>query len=175
MFDTMTMTKAGGALCGSLLVLLLGNWAAEELFHVGGGGHGEGAEQAYVIDTGEADAGETEEVVEVDVAALIAVADVDKGAKVFKKCAGCHKADDGANATGPFLYGVVGRQVGTAAGFGGYSGELSQHADVWTPENLFAFLEDPKGFAPGNGMSFRGLSKPTDRANLIAYLDSLDD
>jgi len=169
----MTITKAGGALCGSLLVFLLGNWAAEELYHVGGGGHGEGADQAYVIDTGDT-GGEAEEEVEVDVAALIASGDAAAGAKVFKKCAGCHKAEDGANATGPFLYGVVGRPVDGAAGFGGYSGALLEVADVWTPENLFAFLENPKGFAPGTSMSFRGLPKPVDRANLIAYLDSLD-
>ena len=43
-------------------------------------------------------------------------------------------------------------------------------ADAWTPENLFAFLESPKGYTPGTKMAFAGLPKPEDRANLIAYL-----
>ena len=65
------------------------------------------------------------------------------------------------------------RAVDAAEGYG-YSGALEQAADVWTPENLYAFLEDPRGYAPGNKMSFSGLKKPEDRADLIAYLDSLD-
>ena len=177
MFDTMTITKAGGALCGSLLVFLLGNWAAESLYHVGGGHGGHGDEeihQAYVIDIGADDAAEEEEVEAIDVASLMATADVGAGAKVFKKCAGCHKIEPGANGTGPSLYGVVGRAADSESSFGGYSGNLSASVDSWTAENLFHFLEDPKGFAPGNKMSFRGLPKPGDRANLIAYLDSLD-
>ena len=56
MFDTMTMTKAVGAICGSLLVFLLVGWAGNSLFTVGGahkGGHeGEEIAQAYSIDTG---------------------------------------------------------------------------------------------------------------------------
>ncbi|MDC0739150.1 cytochrome c family protein [Cognatishimia sp. SS12] len=169
MFDTMTMTKILGAFCGALLVYLLGAWAAESLYHTGGG-HGEGdhAKAGYVIEveTASADA-----VVEEgpSLEELLAVADVDKGAKVFSKCKACHKLEDGANATGPHLAGIVGRTVGGADGFG-YSGALVAVADVWSPENLDGFLESPKGFAPGTKMSFAGLKKPADRANLIAYL-----
>lgn len=172
MFDTMTFTKTLGALCGSLLIFLLANWAAESLYKTGGG-HGEHAEQAYVIDTGEGEAAK-EEVVEVAFADILAAADADKGAKVFGKCKACHKLEEGANSTGPSLYGVVGRPVGSAEGFG-YSGKLKAAADVWTPENLNEFLTSPKGFAPGTAMSFAGLRKIEDRANVIAYLDSLDD
>lgn len=172
MFDTMTITKAGGALCGALLIFLLGKWAAEELYHMGGG-HGEQT-AGYVIEVASGnDAPEAE--VEVDLAVVLAAGDVESGAAVFSKCKACHKLEKGANATGPYLYGVVGRAVGSAEGFGGYSGALEQVADVWTPENLYAFLENPRGFAPGNKMSFAGLKKPEDRADLIAYLDSLDD
>ena len=50
MFDTMTLTKIVGGFCGALLVYLLGVWAADALYHTGGGGHGDhGSEQAYVI------------------------------------------------------------------------------------------------------------------------------
>lgn len=167
MFDTMTMTKVVGALCGSLLVLLLGKWAAEELYHMGGG-HGGDVAQAYVIDTGAEEPAAEEET--VDLAAVLAAGDAAAGEKVFAKCSACHKLEAGANATGPYLHGVVGRPVGAASGFGAYSGALSAVADVWTPENLYAFLENPRGYAPGNKMSFAGLKKSDERANLIAYL-----
>ena len=36
------------------------------------------------------------------------------------------------------------------------------------------FLTDPQGYAPGTKMNFNGLRDVQDRANLIAYLDSLD-
>lgn len=171
MFDTMTLTKIGGALCGSLLVFLLGNWAAESLYHMGGG-HGDHAEQAYVIDTGDSEAAGTEEEAAPDFAAVLASADAAKGEKVFGKCKACHKLETGANATGPYLNGIVNRAVGAAEGFG-YSGALVAVAETWTPENLNAFLENPKGFAPGTKMSFAGLKKIEDRADLIAYLETV--
>ena len=46
---------------------------------------------------------------------------------------------------------------------------------IWTPDELNAFLENPKGYAPGTKMAYRGMNDIEDRANLIAYLDSLDD
>ena len=171
MFDTMTSTKVIGALCGTFLIFLLVNWAAETLYHVGPEGHGDDARNAYVIET---DEGEGEEVAEevVDFAAVLASADVDKGAKVFGKCKACHKLEDGANSTGPHLFGVVGRDVASVAGFG-YSGVLGDIAGDWTPEILNAFLESPKGFAAGTKMTFSGLKKIGDRANLIAYLGTI--
>lgn len=148
---------------------------ADVLYQTGAGGHGDHAEQAYVIEV-EGDDDGAEEVAEAEptIEELLASADIGKGAKVFGKCRACHKLEQGENATGPYLYGVVNRDVGTAEGFG-YSGSLVAVADVWTPENLDQFLEKPKSFAPGTSMSFAGLKKPADRANLIAYLDSLDD
>lgn len=173
MFDTMTLTKVTAALCGSLLVLLLGKWVAEELFHVGGGhgGHGEhAAVEGYHIDTGPSEtAGEAEP--EVDFATVFAAADVGKGERVWSKCRACHKLEDGANSTGPTLYAVVDREIGSVAGFG-YSGALPA-GEPWSVENLDAFLANPKGYAPGTSMSFTGLKKIEDRANLIAYLQSI--
>lgn len=164
--DTMTATKVTASLCGALLVFLLGKWVAEEVYHMDAYGP-----QAYVIDTG------VEEVVEdepeIDFAELLAAADVDKGPKVFAKCKACHKLEDGANGTGPHLYAVVGRAKASIDGFG-YSGTLAgMVGDAWTPEALNAFLENPKGYAPGTSMGFAGLKKPTDRANLIAYLQTI--
>lgn len=170
MFDTMTFTKIAGGVCGALLVLLLGKWAATELYHVGG--HGDHA-AAYVIEVEEeatADAGEDE----VSLEELLASADLGKGAKVFKKCSACHKLEAGENGTGPYLYGVVDREIAAADGFG-YSEALGGREGQWTAENLDGFLAKPKDWAPGTTMGFAGLKKPTDRANLIAYLDSLDE
>lgn len=170
MFDTMTFTKIAGGLCGALLVLLLGKWAAEELYHVGG--HGDHA-AAYVIEVEEEESGAAE-AEEVSLDDLLASADIGKGAKVFKKCSACHKLEAGANGTGPYLYGVVNREIGAADGFG-YSDVLASIGGEWTAENLDGFLAKPKDWAPGTTMGFAGLKKPTDRANLIAYLDSLDE
>ena len=97
----------------------------------------------------------------------------EKGAKVFKKCQACHKVEPGVNATGPSLYGVVGRQVASEAGFG-YSDAMKAHGGDWTPEALNEFLHKPSAAAPGTAMSFAGLPKIGDRADVIAYLDSLD-
>ena len=167
MLDTMTLTKVVAALCGALLVLLLGKWTAEEIYHMGG--HGEAS---YVIETGGEETAEAE--VEVSFDELMADADIGKGAKVFKKCAACHKLEDGANLTGPYLYGVVDRAVASADGFG-YSGAMSAAGGEWTAERLNDFLTKPSAYVSGTSMSFAGLKKSSDRVNVIAYLDSLDD
>ncbi len=173
MFDTMTSTKIIGAFCGALLVFLLGSWAADALYSMGGG-HGEGEHEAsYVVEVAGADNAEaaTEEQGPT-FEELMASADAGKGAKVFTKCKACHKVEPGENATGPSLFGVVGRPIDSAPGFS-YSGALLQVGETWTPENLNHFLTNPKAAAPGTAMGFAGLKKDTDRANVIAYLSTL--
>jgi cytochrome c len=167
MLDTMTLTKAAAGLLGAWLILLLGKWAAEEIYHMDS--HGEAS---YVIEVETADAGDEEEA-EVSFDELMAEADVGKGAKVFKKCSACHKIEAGVNSTGPSLYGVVGRAVGSEAGFG-FSGAMADLGGEWTPERLDEFLAKPSDYVAGTSMSFSGLKKIGDRVNLIAYLDSLD-
>ena len=170
MFDTMTMTKVVGGLCGTFLIYLLGGWAAETIYH-GGGGHGE-HEQAYVIEV-QSDTAEEEVVEQVDFAVVMASASAADGEGVWRNCRSCHALEPGVNGVGPTLYGVVGRNVGSVDSFN-YSGALVEVADVWTPDNLNGFLEDPKGWAPGTAMGYNGLRSIEDRANLIAYLDSID-
>jgi cytochrome c len=179
MFDTMTMTKVVGATCGSLLVFLLGGWASDGIYHRSvashgeehGEGHGETEiVQGYRIETG-AEEAPAEAEAEVDFATVLASADAAAGEKVFAKCKACH-AVDGKDGTGPHLNGVVGRAKASVGGFA-YSAVLTgMAADVWSPENLQAFLENPKGYAPGTKMSFNGLPKIEDRANLIAWLET---
>ena len=108
---------------------------------------------------------------EIDVAALVASADVGKGEAVFRKCSACHKVDD-TDGVGPHLNGVVGRNIAAVDGFG-YSGALAGIDGDWTAENLYGFLLNPKGWAPGTSMGFAGLKKADDKANVIAYLASL--
>jgi len=167
MFDTMTFTKIAGGVCGALLVFLLGKWAAEEIYHMDS--HGE---QAYVIEVEGADDG-AEAAEEVSFETVLASADIEKGAKVFRKCSACHKLEAGANGTGPYLYGVVNRPKGAAQGFN-YSDTLASMGGEWSPENLNNFLLKPSDYAPGTSMSFAGLKSVEERANVIAYLDSLD-
>ncbi|MEA5159877.1 c-type cytochrome [Cereibacter johrii] len=173
MFDTMTLTKAVGAGCGALLVFLLGSWAASGLYTFGEG-HGEDVTQAYVIETGDGGASEEPAAEAVPFPELVAAADAAAGQKVFAKCAACHKLD-GSDATGPHLNGVVDRAVASVAGFA-YSDAMVAHAaeaPTWTLEELGAFVENPKGHVPGTKMTFAGLPKEQDRANVVAYLASL--
>ncbi len=104
---------------------------------------------------------------------LLASADVAAGEKVFAKCTACHTvAQGGPNGIGPNLWGVMGQPIGKhVAGFA-YSSALSGHGGNWDFANMDAWLSSPKAFAAGTKMSFAGLSKPEDRANLIAYLNA---
>ena len=173
MFDTMTFTKIVGGLCGALLIFLMGKWAAELIYH-GAGGHGEDHAQGYVIETGDdGSEGDSEADSGPSFAQLFVEADTGKGERVFNKCKACHSLEEGDNGTGPYLHGVVGRDVSSVDGFS-YSGSLVAVADVWTPENLSHFLENPAGYAPGTAMGFSGLGSIEDRANLIAFLDQTD-
>lgn len=172
MFDTMTVTKVTGAVCGSLLVFMFASWASDALYATAPAAHGdEPVAQAYTIDTG-AEAAPTEAVAEGPAfAEVFAAADAAAGEKVFGKCKACHKID-GTDGTGPHLNGVVNRPKASVGGFGYSETLLAMAGDTWTPENLEAFLTNPKGYAPGTKMSFAGLPKVEDRANLIKFLES---
>lgn len=178
MFNTMTLTKAAGAFIGALLFLMLANWAASGLFHVGPAGHGgdhEGEEltQAYSIPVPESAAGGDAEEEQIDFAALMASADAAAGEREWAKCRACH-ALDGSDGVGPHLNGVVGREVASVAGFG-YTSAMTGHAaeaPVWDPEALQHFIENPRGAVSGTAMSFAGIRDPQARANLIAYLET---
>lgn len=163
--DTMEITKFVGGFCGALLIFLLLNFFSNAIYDT----HSEMT--AYTIEVADDGAEEAAPAEEVDVEALVASADPADGEGVFRKCAACHKLD-GTDGVGPHLNGIVGREAGAVDGFA-YSDGMAAHGP-WTPEALFAFLEDPKGVIPGTKMSFAGLKKEQDRADIIAYLQATE-
>jgi len=123
-----------------------------------------------VVEEG-AGAAEAEQPIEV----YLASADPAKGEQVFKKCAACHNADKGgANQLGPNLWDVLGEPVGKGKGFP-FSSALAEKGGTWNWDNMSQWLKSPKSFAPGTKMTFAGLSKPEDRANVIAFLNQHSD
>ena len=101
-----------------------------------------------------------------------ASADPAKGADVFKKCQACHTVEQGqANGLGPNLYATMGKAHGHVPGFA-YSEALKGVPGVWDWNAMSEWLANPKKYAPGTKMTFAGLSKPEDRANLMVYLNS---
>ena len=102
--------------------------------------------------------------------------DVARGEKLFKaRAAQCHTASKGGqNGVGPNLWGLLGRKSGTIEGFAYSKANLESNV-TWTEEVLDVYLENPKKFMPGTKMSFAGLKKPQERADIIAYLRSASD
>jgi cytochrome c len=108
----------------------------------------------------------------VDLGTLLASADAERGKRTAQTCASCHTFDQGgANRTGPNLWGIVGRDIGSG-GFA-YSKAVADHPGAWTYEELDHWLASPTRAIPGNKMSFNGVRNPKDRANLLAYLGTL--
>lgn len=106
-------------------------------------------------------------------ATLLASADLAKGESVFGKCVSCHTINQGgADGIGPNLYAVMGGKVGGHIAGYAYSAALSGVGGTWGFENMDAWLTSPRAFANGTKMSFAGLGKSEDRANLIAYLNA---
>ena len=105
----------------------------------------------------------------------LAKANPTHGEEVFKKCGACHNADKGgANQVGPNLWGVIGAPIGQGRGFA-FSDALSKVGGTWNWDNLSKWLTSPRTFAPGTKMTFAGLSKPEDRADVIAFLNQHSD
>ena len=101
---------------------------------------------------------------------MLAAADLAAGTKLGKRCGACHTfTKGGAKKVGPNLWGIIGATKAAVAGYT-YSKSLQDIGGTWTFEELNAFLASPKGYAPGTKMTFAGLKKARDRANLIAWL-----
>ncbi len=105
----------------------------------------------------------------------LASADVDRGKAESKVCMTCHTLEKGGpNKVGPNLWGVVDRTRASEPGFD-YSAAMKTKGGKWTFDELDKFLTHPQGYISGTKMTFSGLPKADQRANLIAYLRTLSD
>jgi cytochrome c len=111
-----------------------------------------------------------------DLGTLLAAADVAKGETTFKKCATCHSIDKGGpNKTGPNLWNILRRNHASAPGFAYSDGVKAKAAEAYSYASMNLWIENPKAAVPGNKMSFAGIRKPEDRADLLAYLNKMGD
>ena len=171
--DSFELNKIIGAILGTLLFVMGVGFLAEAIYAPRETGPG------LSLPVPEGSAGEAvaeAPAAAVPIAVLLASADAAAGQNVAKKCQSCHNFAQGAgNKTGPELYDVVGRLEGSHEGFA-YSAVLLEHkaaGDVWSYENLNAFLLAPKEYAPGTKMNFSGLKNDKERADIIAYMATL--
>ncbi len=159
-------TIAGWVLAGGIAALGF-SIVSGKYFHAGK--HERPEVMGYVIEgvetSGGADAGPAIET-------LLQTADIAAGEKVFAKCAACHTINQGgANGIGPNLYATMGKPHGHVAGFA-YSDALKSVPGNWDWANMDAWLTSPRKYAEGTKMTFAGLGKAEDRANLMAYLNA---
>jgi cytochrome c len=106
---------------------------------------------------------------------MLATASVGRGAEIAKQCEICHNVEKGQGPkVGPDLYDVVGRKVASVAGFN-YSTALKAKGGTWTFDALNTWLTNPGADVPGTAMTFAGLSNEKQRADVIAYLNTLSD
>lgn len=173
--NSFELNKIMGAVLGTCLGLLTLNIAANAIFSptqparpgyeiAAVEPHGAGGEQ-------KAPPAQQEPPIEQ----LLASADVSRGQASANKCVACHTFDKGGrNLVGPNLYGVIGRDKGSVGGFN-YSAALKKLKGPWTLQELSDFIKNPKGVAPGTNMTFAGISRASERADLITFLNSKSD
>ncbi len=170
--NSFELNKIMGAILGTCLVVLSLNITAGAIF-----APEKPAKPGYAIavpekkPTGEKKATEPE----VPLAELLAKADGGRGEAASKVCVTCHTFDKGGrNLVGPNLWGVVGREKGSVPGFN-YSASMKKMKGPWTPEEIAQFIRQPKSMVPGTTMSFAGVSRASQRADIILYLNSKSD
>ncbi|MEH6790442.1 c-type cytochrome [Parasphingorhabdus sp.] len=159
-------TIAGWVLAGGIAALGF-SIVSSKYFHAGK--HERPEVMGYVIEgvetSGGADSGPAIET-------LLQTADIAAGEKVFGKCAACHTINQGgANGIGPNLWATMGKPHGHVAGFA-YSDALKSVPGNWDWTSMDAWLTSPRKYADGTKMTFAGLGKAEDRANLMVYLNA---
>ena len=173
--DSFEFNKIAGWVLAAFVVLLgVSIWTSDFLFKPV-----KPAKQAYVVEGVEAEASADvgpAAVAEKPIAFYLAGADATKGEATFKKCGACHNAEKGGAAgIGPNLYGIVGNVHAHMPGFAYSDAMLAAKGKPWNWDELNKWLTSPKAYLPGNKMSFAGIAKPEERANVLAYLNSKSD
>jgi cytochrome c len=170
--DSFELNKILGAVLGTALVLLSLNIAAGAIFS-----QHPPAKPGYAIAVVEQPkAGPAAPAAAEDpLPKRLASADIGRGEQSSKKCAACHTFDKGGrNLVGPNLWGVVGRPKASVSGVN-YSAAMKAKGGNWTPEELDVYLQNPRGMIPGTNMSFAGIPRGSERADLITFLNSKSD
>lgn len=171
--DSFELNKILGAILGTCILLLVTSFAAGAIF-----APNKPAKPGFVIAVKEAPAGGEKAAAPAapePIEKLLRTASVQKGEQAAKKCGACHDfTKGGPNKVGPNLYGIVGDKRGEGRGFN-FSAAMKAKGGTWTIDDLNQFIDNPKGFVPGTAMGFAGIQKPSERADVIAYLNSLSD
>ena len=169
--DSFEINKILGAFLGTCLILLAVHIASGAIFTPP-----VPAKPGYEITVKEAQPSEKPAAApEQPFETLLASASVEHGAQVAKQCQICHNLQKGQGPkVGPDLWGVVGRPIASVPGFN-YSAALKAKGGSWTFDALNQWLLKPSAYAPGTAMTFAGLPRDNQRADLIAYLDTLSD
>jgi len=171
--DSFELNKIMGAILGKCLLLLVTNFAASALFSPIKA-EKPGFEIAVKEAEGAAKGGAAPAAAE-PIEKLLQTASVEKGAAAAKKCAACHTFAKGEkNGVGPNLYAIVGDKIGEGRGFN-FSTAMKAKGGTWTIDDLNKFVASPKGYIPGTAMGFAGIQKDSERADVLAYLNSLAD
>jgi cytochrome c len=115
-------------------------------------------------------------VAEEPIAKRLASADPARGERAVAACKACHAFEKGgANKVGPMLWDIYDRAKAAVPGFGYSAASKAKANEVWTAENLDAFLKNPKAYLPGTTMAYAGMPRPDQRADVVAYLNTLSD
>jgi cytochrome c len=171
--NSFELNKVLGAVLATCLILLALSIGAGAIF-----APEKPAKPGFAIavkESGDGDkaaAKEPEKPIEV----LLASASVEKGQATAKQCGACHTFEKGGpNRVGPNLWNVVGDERGKGRNGFNFSAAMKGKGGEWSYEELNKFLKDPRGYIPGTAMTFAGLSRDSQRADVIAYLHTLSD
>jgi cytochrome c len=170
--NSFELNKILGAILGCCLITLALSITAGAIFSPD-----KPAKPGYAIAAKEESggAGEAKKEPEQPIEVLLASASVEKGQATAKQCGACHTFEKGApNRVGPNLWNIVGSERGEGRGFN-FSAAMKAKGGTWTFEELNKFLANPRGYIPGTNMTFAGLSRGQQRADVIDYLNSLSD